>query len=118
MALSRPWPGTKKGPGEGRLSLTVQLPLVLHNHPGPALLHTWLPATPHAPFPLGLLQPWLLLPPCPLLAGVDSCALGQPGEQNPVGDPHAEVGKKTQLIPRGSKEEKLKSILVDVQTMN
>lgn len=118
MALSLPWPGTKKGADEGSLSRTVQLPLVLHNHPGPAVLHTWLPATPHAPFPLGFLQTSLLLPPCPLLTGVDSCALGQPGEQNLVRGPHAEVGKKAQLIPRGSKEEKLKSILVDVQIMN
>ena len=56
----------------------------------------------------------------PLLTRADSCTPGQPQKQTPVGGPHAEVGLKPQLSPRGhaAKEEKLKSLLTAGQTIN
>lgn len=51
--------------------------------------------------PLGLQQLQLLMPPHPFLTEVDSYVLGQPQEQTPMGGPHAEVGLKLQLGPRG-----------------
>jgi len=46
-------------------------------------------------------------PPCPLLTGAVPNPPGQPQEQTPMDDPHAEVGIKPQLSPRGgvAKEE-------------
>ena len=47
----------------------------------------------------------------PVLTGADPSAPGQPQEQTPVGGPHAGVGLKPQLSPRGrtTKEEEQKS---------
>ena len=56
----------------------------------------------------------------PLLTRAVSCALGQPREQTPVGSPHTEEELKPQPSPKGhaTKKEKLKSLLVAVQTAN
>ena len=45
--------------------------------------------------------------PCPVLTGADLSPPGQPQEQIPMDDPHAEVRIKTQLSSRGrmAKEE-------------
>ena len=42
------------------------------------------------------------IPPHLVLTGADPSPLGQPQEQTPVDDPHAEVEIKTQLNSRGS----------------
>jgi len=48
------------------------------------------------------LQPKPAPPPHLALTGANPSPPGQPQEQNPVEDPHAEVEKKPQLKPRGS----------------
>ena len=59
-----------------------------------------------------------MLPPCLVLTGADPSAPGQPREQTSVGGPHAEVGLKPQLSPRGgaTKEEEQKSFHAAAQT--
>ena len=58
--------------------------------------------------------------PCPhtVLTREDPSPPGQPQEQTPVGGPHAEVGLKPQLGPRGgvTKEEEQKSFCAAAQT--
>ena len=61
-----------------------------------------------------------MLPPCPVLAGADPSAPGQPREQSPVDGPHTEVGLKPQLSPRGgaTKKEEQKSFSAAAQTID
>ena len=74
-------------------------------------------------FPVHLLPPGppvtqAVMPlPCPVLTGADPSAPGQPQEQTPVGDSHAEVGLKPQLSPRNgaTKEEEKKSFHAPAQ---